>query len=92
MAVIARSFVVHGRVQGVGFRYFTADQAQSLSVTGWVKNLPGGEVEVYVEGPEEDVATLLSAVRRGPRASRVDRVDVADRAVTGRHRSFQVTL
>ena len=55
---VARRIVVSGRVQGVGFRYFTQDTALREGVTGWVRNLPDGRVEAHVEGEIEAVARV----------------------------------
>ncbi len=66
--------VVSGRVQGVGFRYFTRDLAQELKVQGWVRNLPDGQVEFHVEGPEDAVEELLLRLKQGPVSGRVDRM------------------
>ena len=67
---------VHGVVQGVGFRYTTQRMARELGVIGWVRNLPGGDVEVWGQGPDEAVERLLAFLERGPRGSVVARVDV----------------
>lgn len=66
--------VVSGRVQGVGFRYFTRQEAIDLGVQGWVRNLPDGSVSFHLEGPEREVETMLERLRRGPLGSRVDRL------------------
>ena len=65
---------VQGRVQGVGFRYFVLRRAEDLGLTGWVRNLPDGDVEVEAEGPREALQGLIERVREGPAAARVDRV------------------
>lgn len=80
-----------GRVQGVGFRYFTLDEAQRLGVMGFVRNLPDGGVEVVVEGGEAEVEGLCERVRRGPTMARVDAVAVTDLTPTGRYQEFRVT-
>ena len=64
--------VVSGRVQGVSFRYFTRRAAERLGLIGWVKNLPSGEVEVRVGGPESSLELFRGQLRQGPPASRVD--------------------
>jgi acylphosphatase len=89
--LVARRFVVSGRVQGVGFRYFTQDWALREGVTGWVRNLPDGRVEAHVEGEAEAVTRIERALRTGPRGARVEtvRVDVED--VTGAYDTFSVT-
>ena len=63
--------VVTGRVQGVGFRYFTVRQAQDLGLCGWVRNLPDEQVEAVAQGHDEDVGTLIDLLRTGPAASDV---------------------
>ena len=73
---VARRFLVSGRVQGVGFRYFTQDIARREGLTGLVRNLHDGRVEVVVEGDLVSVDRLEQAIRQGPPQSRVERVDV----------------
>jgi acylphosphatase len=67
-------FLVQGRVQGVGFRWFVHRQASGLCLRGWVRNTEEGEVEVVAAGSAEDLAELRASLRRGPRGSRVDRL------------------
>jgi acylphosphatase len=89
--LVARRFVVRGRVQGVGFRYFTQDTARREGVTGWVRNLPDGAVEVLVEGEAEAVARVERAVRSGPPGARVDTVFVDSGDASGAYVTFSVT-
>lgn len=72
--MIARSVRVVGRVQGVGFRWSTASQADSLGVRGWVQNLVDGSVESHVEGSQDQVEAMLVWLESGPPAARVDEV------------------
>jgi acylphosphatase len=65
-------FLIQGRVQGVGFRWFVHREASDLDLRGWVRNTEEGEVEVLASGAEEDLAELRASLRRGPRGSRVD--------------------
>ena len=88
---VARRFVVSGRVQGVGFRYFTQDTALREGVTGWVRNLPDGRVEALIEGDADAVTRVERAVRKGPRGARVDRVYVDDEDPSGLYTTFSVT-
>lgn len=67
----------HGRVQGVGYRYFVVEQARILGLVGWARNAPGGAVEVEAQGTEEALGELVEAMRGGPSAAYVTRVDVA---------------
>ena len=70
-------FVVSGRVQGVGFRWFVEREAATLSITGWVRNREDGRVEVMATGTREQLSALHGHLREGPRASRVDEVAVS---------------
>ena len=69
-----RRYLVSGRVQGVGFRFFTQREADKLGVTGYVRNLPDGRVEVLASGTADELATFRSLLERGPRFSRVTEV------------------
>jgi acylphosphatase len=67
--------LIHGRVQGVGFRAWTHHHAQLHGLKGWVRNRQDGAVEAVFSGPEELVEAMLKACRQGPRGSIVDRVE-----------------
>ena len=86
---IARRFVVSGRVQGVGFRWFTQEAARREGAMGWVRNLPDGRVEALIEGDSEAITRVERAIRSGPRGARVEQVDVDDQEVGG-YRSFTI--
>jgi acylphosphatase len=66
---------LHGRVQGVGFRHFVMTNAGDLGLTGWVRNLRDGRVEVTAEGPRSRLEELLEKLHRGPVSANVSRVD-----------------
>jgi acylphosphatase len=87
---VARRYVIAGRVQGVGFRYFTDAAARREGVDGWVRNMADGSVEVVIEGDIESVDRVEAAVRRGPSSARVERFEVEDRAPTGRATGFSI--
>lgn len=73
----AKRIVVSGRVQGVGYRYYTQRAATSLGINGYVRNLPQGGVEVIVQlGGNEDFAAFLEALKAGPRQAHVTGVEV----------------
>lgn len=72
--VMVLHFLIQGRVQGVGFRWFVHREASELDLRGWVRNTEDGDVEVVASGSTEDLAELRSSLRRGPRGSRVDRL------------------
>ena len=87
---VARRFVINGRVQGVGFRYFTQDVARREGATGWVRNLPDGSVEALVEGDPEAVTRVERAIRSGPRGARIETVDVDTQDPSGAYRDFTI--
>ena len=70
-----RRWVVHGAVQGVGFRYFAKRRAERLGLSGWARNVRDGSVEVVVEGPDDALHALHEALLQGPVAADVVRVD-----------------
>jgi acylphosphatase len=67
-------FLIQGRVQGVGFRWFVQRVAGQLDLHGWVRNTEEGEVEVVASGTADELAELRASLRRGPRGARVDRL------------------
>ena len=75
--------VVHGFVQGVGFRFAVERAARSRGVSGWVRNRPDGSVEAVFEGERADVEALVDLCRRGPRGAVVDRVHVTSEVPEG---------
>jgi acylphosphatase len=83
--------IVTGRVQGVFFRHNTNKEAHRLGLTGWVRNLPSGDVEVVAEGEKADVEKLIAWCRTGPPMSRVDNVAVTWEAYTGEFPGFSIT-
>ncbi len=68
--------LVHGKVQGVGFRWFVREAARRAELGGWVRNLPDGRVELQAAGSHDGIDFLLDAIRRGPAGARVDEVSV----------------
>jgi acylphosphatase len=86
----ARRFQVRGRVQGVGFRWFVEREAHILQVAGWVRNNPDGTVEVLAQGTRDQLAGLHSRLREGPRAARIDDVEVSDAEPERGLISFQI--
>jgi acylphosphatase len=80
---VSRRYLVAGRVQGVGFRYFTEEAASREGLRGWVQNLPDGRVEILAEGEAEAVERFERSVRHGPPGARVSHVEVEDTAPTG---------
>ena len=82
--------VVHGDVQGVGFRYFAQRKAQQLGLQGWVRNNDDGTVEAVAEGSREQLEDLKRALQEGPRMARVDRVETRWSNATGGMRGFDL--
>ncbi|WP_028709336.1 acylphosphatase [Propionicicella superfundia] len=87
--VVARSVVVHGLVQGVGFRWSALNAATDLGLTGWVSNEFDGTVRCLVQGAPERVARMLTWLEHGPRYAQVTDVEVAE-VEPERMRSFEV--
>ena len=87
---LARCFVVRGRVQGVGFRWFVEREAQILRISGWVRNNHDGSVEVLAMGTRDQLAGLRSRLQDGPRAARVDDVEESEADPVAGLSSFQV--
>ena len=85
-------FLIQGRVQGVGFRWFVQREAAELGLRGWVRNTEDGEVEVVASGTAEYLAELRASLRRGPRGSRVDHLieHHLDESEAAELRSFRI--
>src|SRR5579863_1152589 len=79
---LARRFLVRGRVQGVGFRWFVEREAHMLGIAGWVRNNHDGSVEIFAQGTRDQLAGLHGRLREGPRAARVDAVEASDEKPT----------
>lgn len=87
-----RRLLVSGRVQGVGFRWFTRRAAVELGLTGWVRNLPGGDVEVQAAGSPATLARLKQELERGPGGARVSSVREERLASVPEWESFEVVF
>ena len=88
--VQARRYRIRGRVQGVGYRYFTKQSALRLGVRGWVRNMPGGDVEAYGEAQREILDRFRAELERGPSFSQVSEVIEEDLAAGGGTTSFEI--
>jgi acylphosphatase len=86
---VSRRFVISGRVQGVGFRWFAQEAAAREGATGWIRNLADGRVEALVEGESDAVTRVERALRAGPSGARVDDVFVDDQEPGG-YRRFTI--
>lgn len=82
---------VRGRVQGVAFRWYTQKQAQSLELTGWVRNRPDGSVQIVAEGLRSGLEAFCDWATRGPDHARVDRHEIFWSEAAGQFDDFQIT-
>ncbi len=89
-SIEARRFVVRGRVQGVGFRWFVEREAHILGIAGWVRNNADGSVEVLAHGTRDQLFGLCSRLREGPRAARVDAVEESEARPVAGINSFRI--
>ncbi len=77
MGEVVRYFCrAHGRVQGVGFRFFVQQTAKEMGLTGWVKNMPDGTVTMEVQGDIEEIDAFAKRIKKGGGFIRVDRLDM----------------
>ena len=89
--VTCRTHVFYGgRVQGVGFRYTAESIAHRLGLTGWVKNLPDGRVELVCEGPKEKIETLFTEIQEGSLGRYIKKVDCVWEDPTNEYQDFRV--
>lgn len=88
--LVGKRFLVAGRVQGVGYRYFARDAARLEGITGTVQNLEDGRVEVVASGEAEAMTRFERALRRGPAGARVDDVQVEPGPPAGRPGEFRI--
>jgi len=87
---IAKKFLIKGRVQGVGYRYFADRWATQLGICGYVKNLWDGNVEVYAIGDALALEELKRQLAEGPRSARVTAIDESDEPVDKRYNHFMI--
>jgi acylphosphatase len=85
----AKRWIVRGRVQGVGFRYFAQRAAHELGLAGYVRNLDDGRVEVYASGPEDKLSKMAASLHKGPQWASVRGVDEIE-AVDEGYSSFEI--
>jgi acylphosphatase len=88
--LVARRYLISGRVQGVGFRYFVEELALHEGVSGYVRNLADGRVEALVEGDAATVGRVETALWRGPRGARVDDIEIEETTPAGRVTGFRI--
>ena len=92
MEILTLKITVKGRVQGVGYRWFARENAQDLSLYGYVKNLPDGNVEVLAQGEPEKVWKLTKLLREGPSFSNVIDLDITELSSDQIYTSFEVSF
>ena len=85
---MVKHLYIHGRVQGVGFRYHFSSEARRLGINGWVRNRHGGGVEATIAGTPEAVEALIAWARMGPPAAQVEGIDVSN--AEGRYSEFEL--
>jgi acylphosphatase len=90
--IIGRQFIIRGRVQGVGFRYFAVRAARELGIVGTVRNMPDGSVEAIAEGDAEAIRMFRCDLERGPSYSCVTAVEESPRRLTARFKGFDIVL
>ncbi len=90
MATQARHIIVHGRVQGVGFRFFVQHVAERLGLYGTVRNCEDGTVEIVVEGNPMRIADFVRHVEKGPSMARVIRLDIHEIPADGNYSTFEI--
>ena len=91
MVMVRKQIFVSGRVQGVFFRDHTQRWASSLALTGWVRNLMDGRVELLVEGEEDKVQMLIAKLKEGPPMAIVDNLDITSLDYAGEFSDFRIT-
>ncbi len=92
MPAKAVHLIAHGKVQGVGFRFFVRDQASSSGLKGWVKNLRDGTVEIHAEGEKEILLDLIEKVEKGPFFGSVSHLTIEWVEPENIYNSFNITF
>ncbi|MFI5253026.1 MAG: acylphosphatase [Bacteroidota bacterium] len=87
---VGAKILISGLVQGVGFRYFVYHRAVSLGLQGYVRNLHSGDVEIYSEGNRSLIEELLSQIKIGPRAAKVNDVKIQWEDPTQNYQNFEI--
>ena len=82
--------IVDGRVQGVGFRYFTQITAHTLNLTGWCENLMSGQVKIEIQGLENDVHSFIATIKRGNNFCRVDNINLTNIDIISDEKKYKI--
>ena len=88
--VRAKHYIIRGRVQGVGYRFFALRSAEHRGIRGYVRNLPDGAVEAHAQGDEADLGPFKADLRRGPEMAHVNEIVETDAAVSDAYLSFSI--
>jgi acylphosphatase len=84
------SIIVNGRVQGVGFRYFTQIAAHRLNLTGWCENLMNGKVKIEIQGLEEDIHSFIATIKIGNNFCRVDDIELINIPLVSNEKKYKI--
>jgi acylphosphatase len=82
--------VVHGRVQGVGYRFFVISLAKRFSIKGWVKNMPDGTVKVVAEANKNDLEIFVDELKKGPSSAYIEKVNIIKSDALENFKNFEV--
>lgn len=88
--MLRKHIIVEGRVQGVGFRYFTVENAHRYEITGWVRNTYNDQVEILAEGTQDQMEQFISRIRRGPGGAFVKELKIENEIANGEFKRFAV--
>lgn len=88
----AKKYIISGRVQGVGYRYWAQREGSRLRVKGYVKNLYNGDVEVYAIGDEKTLSNFKEILKEGPPSAMVLRIEEFNMPIDNSYRSFEITF
>lgn len=92
MGAVRAHLLLQGRVQGVNFRYYTMQEARSLGITGWVRNLWDGRVEVLLDGDEDAVRQMIEWCQQGPPSAVVEHTEIAWEEPNAEFSNFRVRI
>ena len=87
---VAKHIIISGMVQGVGYRFFCRHEAAALGITGYVKNLYNGDVEILAEGEEEVLGHFIKMLRKGPHFSQVQDLNITTLPCENKYHNFQI--
>jgi acylphosphatase len=82
--------LISGRVQGVGFRYFTVSRAENYGVKGYVKNTPEGKVQIICQGEQDELDSFISAVKKGPSFSVITDIRIEEAPEEKKYNTFEI--